>query len=167
MSETKALELGKTLFHVNNVNLKPENHGKKKKINRMDIDGYVEVPADVLEEVSRVATSDLQKYLFKDDGDPKDTGLGNLPFTIQFNDHPITLGLFEEKEGQEFMSKKIHKISAEPSHSGHVKMHMQIQVYPKNAKEMWALSMTSLEPHYLTVEAPPSQTHIEDNTPAE
>lgn len=158
----KALELERTLFHVSNVNLKPENHGKDSKVNRMDIDGYVEVPAEVLREVSRVDTKSLQEYLFTKEGEPKDTGLSGLPFGVQFNDHPITLSLLQEGPGTEYVSKKIHKISAEPSHSGHVKMHMQIQIYPRSAKEMWNLAQTSLEPHYLGIDVPPHQSHIED-----
>lgn len=166
MSENKALTLEQTPFHVGNVNLKPENHGKKKKVNRMDIDGYVEVPATVLNAVSRADIKGLQEYMFKQDGEAKDTGCAAIPYTVQFNDHPFTISLTQEGKPAEFYSKKIHKFSAEPSHSGHVKLHLQIQVYPKNAKEMWALAMMSLEPHYLTVSPPPTQTHIEDEEQA-
>jgi hypothetical protein len=166
MTDHKALVLSKTQFHVSNVNLKPENHGKKKKVNRMDIDGYVEVPAEVLNEISRTNIDDLQSYLFTKEGEPKDTGLGGLPYNVQFNDHPIELSLTADGKAAEFISKKIHKISAEPSHSGHVKLHLQIQVYPLTAKEMWALSQTSLEPHYLTIMPPPRQGDIEDKEAA-
>ena len=163
MSDTKALVLGKTLFHVSNVNLKPENRGKKAKVNRMDIDGYVEVPMEVLSAISRADIHGLQEYMFSDEGDPIDTGAEAIPYRVQFNDHPINFSVMESGGGNDFVSKKIHKISAEPTHSGHVKIYMQIQIYPLNANEMWALSQTSLEPHYLTIEAPPHQAHIEDD----
>lgn len=163
MNEVKALILDKTQFHVSNVNLKPENHGKKKRVNRMDIDGYVEVPAEVLNEISRTTTESLQDYLFNNEENPEDTGLEGLPFKVQFNDHRLGVSATMGSKVTDFVTKKIHKIFAQPSHSKHVKINMQIQIYPLNAKEMWALSQLGLEPHYITINPPPQQAQLAES----
>lgn len=164
MNEKKALVLSKTQFHVTSPNLKPEKMGKKKMRLRLDLDGYVVVPASVLDEISRVDTDYLQAYLFKETGDPEDTGMERVPYKAQFNDHPFSLSLTEQGKETEHVSKKIHKFAVEPSHAKHVKIYMQIQVYPVNAKDLWALAQSCLEPHYLEIMAPPTQMHVEDET---
>jgi hypothetical protein len=168
MNENKTLVLGKTQFHVTSPNLKPEKMGKKKQRLRMDLDGYVVVPADLLDRISRVDTDYLQAYLFKEGGEPEDTGMERVPYKVQFNDHPFSLSLTEKGKETEHVSKKIHKFAVESSHAKHVKIFMQIQVYPVNAKDLWALAQSCLEPHYLEIMAPPHQMHVEDeNNPQE
>jgi hypothetical protein len=169
MNENKTFILSKTQFHVTSPNVKPEKMGKKKQRLRVDLDGYVVVHASVLDDISRVDTDSLQVYLFKQDGEdkgnPQDTGMDRVPYKVQFNDHPFSLSVTEKGKETEHVSKKIHKFAVEPSHANHVKIHMQIQVYPVNAKDLWALAQTCLEPHYIEIMAPPTQLHVEDEQP--
>lgn len=155
-------ELERTLFNVTNCHLNAVKGGKKKNRHLLSLNGYVEIPAEHLNEISRAETKSLQAYLFDSNGDPKDTGLGGLPFTVKFNDCPITLGLLKDGPADEYTSKTIHNLKAEPTISGHVKLYMQIQVYPSNAKEFWKLIQAELEPHYLSISAPPHQSDIEE-----
>jgi len=153
-------ELSGVTGTITSINLDDESKGKDAK-RRVDLDMVSVVDPSVLTQMAVIAEEapNYQQMFFTEDGKEKAIGVKDQTFDREFLRHVFTVHL---PSGEKvFTSKVVKKFKAVPAPNSKVNLSFQIQIYPDNANELWALSGWKGAPLDISIERP-AQKDVEE-----
>lgn len=128
-----------TEANIGSLIFNPERHGDEKKICAI-LNIKIEVPPDVLDQISKNTGNSFSKALYDKDGNFKTHGIDEMKFNTRFDHHVVKLNYsIDDDHAKEFTEAKILKFKADPQNGYIVDLYLQLQLHLSKENNHWLL----------------------------